>query len=164
MKKTPKPVWIIIFSVAVVLLMSIIVVRNGKTINNFEDCVAAGNPVMESYPRQCRDPLSDRTFTEELEDWQLDTITLMQHESEGYYGCFGCGIDKDGQALCIDPIIEMKPVQETSQRHCDSNFEVIQLIGGDRDEYGCLPAAGYSWNETEQMCVREWTRTYCTTE
>ncbi|MDP2629110.1 MAG: hypothetical protein Q8P45_00190 [Candidatus Harrisonbacteria bacterium] len=24
-------------------------------INSFEDCVAAGNPVMESYPRQCRD-------------------------------------------------------------------------------------------------------------
>ena len=23
-------------------------------VTNFEDCVAAGNPVMESYPRQCR--------------------------------------------------------------------------------------------------------------
>jgi len=23
-------------------------------INSFEECVAAGNPVMESYPRQCR--------------------------------------------------------------------------------------------------------------
>lgn len=29
-------------------------------------------------------------------------------------------------------------------------------IGGERDEYGCLGAAGYSWNETEQSCVREW--------
>ena len=25
-----------------------------KTINNFEECIADGNPVMESYPRQCR--------------------------------------------------------------------------------------------------------------
>lgn len=25
-----------------------------STIDNFEDCTAAGNPVMESYPRQCR--------------------------------------------------------------------------------------------------------------
>ncbi|MCH8014664.1 MAG: hypothetical protein IH823_07820 [Candidatus Dadabacteria bacterium] len=24
-------------------------------INNFEECIAAGNPAMESYPRQCRD-------------------------------------------------------------------------------------------------------------
>ena len=32
---------------------------------NFEECVAAGNPVMESYPRQCRD--GDRNFIEEIE-------------------------------------------------------------------------------------------------
>jgi len=25
-----------------------------SSIDSFEDCVAAGNPVMESYPRQCR--------------------------------------------------------------------------------------------------------------
>jgi len=25
-----------------------------STINNFEECIAAGNPAMESYPRQCR--------------------------------------------------------------------------------------------------------------
>lgn len=31
-------------------------------INSFEDCVAAGNPVMESYPRQCS--ADGKTFTE----------------------------------------------------------------------------------------------------
>ena len=31
-----------------------------------------------------------------------------------------------------------------------------KIIGGQRDEHNCLPAAGYSWNETEQKCVREW--------
>lgn len=25
-------------------------------VTNFEECAAAGNPVMESYPRQCRTP------------------------------------------------------------------------------------------------------------
>ncbi len=25
-----------------------------RTVNSFEECVSAGNPVMESYPRQCR--------------------------------------------------------------------------------------------------------------
>ncbi len=34
-------------------------------INNFEQCVAAGNPVMESYPRQCR--ANDQTFVEQIE-------------------------------------------------------------------------------------------------
>jgi hypothetical protein len=29
-------------------------------------------------------------------------------------------------------------------------------IGGQRDSHGCLGPAGYSWNETEKECVREW--------
>jgi hypothetical protein len=33
-------------------------------INNFEDCIAAGNPAMESYPRQCR--ANGKTFVEEI--------------------------------------------------------------------------------------------------
>jgi len=38
------------------------------TISSFEECVAAGNPVMESYPRQC---IADgKTFVEELTEPQ----------------------------------------------------------------------------------------------
>ncbi len=37
-----------------------------EQINSFEDCVNAGNPVMESYPRQCRTD-SGMTFTEKVE-------------------------------------------------------------------------------------------------
>ena len=33
--------------------------------------------------------------------------------------------------------------------------EVIGPIGGDRNENGCLVAAGYSFNETAGACVRE---------
>ncbi|MBW3013221.1 hypothetical protein KY340_03355 [Candidatus Woesearchaeota archaeon] len=36
-----------------------------QTITNFEECVAAGNPVMESYPRQCAS--NGQTFVEEVE-------------------------------------------------------------------------------------------------
>jgi hypothetical protein len=35
-------------------------------INSFEECAAAGYPVMESYPRQCRTP-DGRHFVEEIE-------------------------------------------------------------------------------------------------
>ena len=35
-------------------------------ITNFQECIDAGNPVMESYPRQCR--AGDRTFTEEIDN------------------------------------------------------------------------------------------------
>ncbi len=35
------------------------------TVSNFDECIAAGNPAMESYPRQCRH--EDQTFTEVIE-------------------------------------------------------------------------------------------------
>lgn len=101
---------------------------SSKPITNFEECVAAGNLVMESYPEKCRDPISDKTFTREIESWKLDGITLMQHSAEGYFGCFGCGSAKDGQpAICIDPIMEMKLVEETAQRYCNEDFEVVEI-------------------------------------
>lgn len=36
-------------------------------IENFEQCAAAGNPVMESYPRKCAIP-SGETFVETVEE------------------------------------------------------------------------------------------------
>ena len=39
----------IIFALSVLLLLTAC-----KPVTNFEECVAAGNPAMESYPRQCR--------------------------------------------------------------------------------------------------------------
>lgn len=31
-----------------------------------------------------------------------------------------------------------------------------QIIGGDKDEYGCLIAAGYSWCQSKEKCIRTW--------
>ncbi len=30
------------------------------------------------------------------------------------------------------------------------------LIGGDKDEHGCIGSAGYTWCEPKQKCLREW--------
>ena len=30
------------------------------------------------------------------------------------------------------------------------------LLGADRDEHGCLPSAGYRWDDDIHRCVREW--------
>lgn len=38
----------------------------------------------------------------------------------------------------------------------DSGSDNDDIIGGQTDDNGCLIAAGYSWNETEQKCVKEW--------
>ena len=31
-----------------------------------------------------------------------------------------------------------------------------KLIGGDKDEYGCIGSAGYSWCDEKQKCIRVW--------
>lgn len=31
-----------------------------------------------------------------------------------------------------------------------------ESIGGEKDEHGCLIAAGYTWCEAKQKCLREW--------
>lgn len=33
---------------------------------SFEDCVGAGNPVMDTYPRQCNDVRTGESFTENI--------------------------------------------------------------------------------------------------
>lgn len=43
-------------------------------VSNFEDCVASGNLVMESYPRQCRD--GDTTYREDIGN-ELEKIDLI---------------------------------------------------------------------------------------
>ncbi len=53
--------------IGVMIFLSGCVEQSGEEIKitNFEECIAAGNPVMESYPRQCMTPEGE-TFTEEI--------------------------------------------------------------------------------------------------
>lgn len=45
-------------------------------INSFEECVSAGYPVLESYPRQCKTP-DGKTFTEDIGN-ELEKVDLIQ--------------------------------------------------------------------------------------
>ncbi|MFA6466674.1 MAG: Gmad2 immunoglobulin-like domain-containing protein [Patescibacteria group bacterium] len=56
-------------------------VNNSKpaTIENFEDCVAAGRPVLESYPRQCISA-SGQILVEDLKDQVVDTSMIKVTE------------------------------------------------------------------------------------
>ena len=45
-------------------------------INSFEECVSAGYPVLESYPRQCKTP-DGKTFTEDIGN-ELEKADLIQ--------------------------------------------------------------------------------------
>ncbi len=47
-----------------------------STINSFEECVSAGYPVLESYPRQCKTP-DGQTFIEDIGD-ELEKFDLIR--------------------------------------------------------------------------------------
>ena len=49
-----------------------------KVVNNFEDCAAVGNPVMESYPRQCQ--YGGKHFTENIGN-ELEKMDLIRLET-----------------------------------------------------------------------------------
>lgn len=50
-------------------------------VSNFEDCIAAGNPAMESYPRQCRH--EGVTYTEEIDTPEDTTATSADEAPPG---------------------------------------------------------------------------------
>lgn len=105
-KITTKNYLVVILLLIIVLLVVFFLAMSKKkenreknnqfNVSNFEECVAAGNPVMESYPRQCRH--GEKSFTE----------------------------------------------------------DIGQIVGGDKDEHGCIGSAGYSWCEPKNECLRVW--------
>ena len=81
-------------------------------VNNFKECVGAGNPIMESYPRKCIH--DNQTFTEIIENFctteNITDICITLYEPV-------CGY----------------PVEKTFTNSCFAcqNSEVIYWVGGE---------------------------------
>ena len=95
---------IVIIAVIVVILVVAIgallvtpekeIVSDTSTITNFEECIAAGNPAMESYPRQCRTP-DGKHFVESIPEQEKPTVCTLQWEPM-------CGVDGETYGnLCM---------------------------------------------------------------
>jgi len=127
MKKTPL---IIILILAIVLLISF-----NQKINSFEDCVSAGYPVMESYPRQCND--GTNSWTEQIIGGDQDEhgCYLMagynwceaKQKCVRYWeeGCENCEVDSDcevcgktGDCNCGCFNKEMMPTSSGGECYC----------------------------------------------
>jgi len=57
---------------------------------------------------------------------------------------------KTNQEQCVDSYQWCEPNQATSAS------STSPVIGGDKDAHGCLIAAGYSWCEVKNKCLRTW--------
>lgn len=71
------PIFIIVVGILVWRLFSALDI---PAATNFNDCVAMGNPVTESYPRQCR-TLEGETFTENTPS-PTATVVILSADSE----------------------------------------------------------------------------------
>ncbi len=89
--------------------------RTVQSINNFEECIAAGNPAMESYPRQCR-TVDEQHFVENIDEPSCDPSY---------------------PDICITPY----PVDLDCDEISHSNFRVIgndpHGFDADKDGIGC---------------------------
>jgi hypothetical protein len=149
--------WTIVL-LSILLAYVLITINNANKIDDFESCIAAGNPAMESYPRQCRDSVNDNTYTEIIEDaWRLDEISLMKHKGTGEYQCFGCTPGLEGLGLCVDPSAEMELVEETESKYCGNQFEVLTYCSDESKMVdACIeiyqPVCG--WSGPEIQCLK----------
>ena len=74
----------ILITVLILILIAIFInwyyqtIKDSATINNFEECTAAGYPIMESYPQQCK--INGQTFVQDIgnELEKLDLIRIDQ--------------------------------------------------------------------------------------
>ncbi len=91
-----------IFVIFIALMIVGIAMNQTKEITNFQECVKAGNPVSESFPRQCQ--AGDKIFVEQiiqvLEDFgskivyvtSYSNISLIEKDCEDRGGFFNqCG-------------------------------------------------------------------------
>ncbi len=91
--------------------------QNGKDVKSFQDCVDAGYPVMESYPRQCSVP-NGESFVEEVDGFEEGEYygSSTNYSCEEHTDCVvaGCnseictGVDEGGMSsICVYPEIPL---------------------------------------------------------
>jgi hypothetical protein len=56
---------IVLVIVALILIGPKLILKKPVAVNSFDECVAAGYPVQESYPEQCKTP-DNKTFVEDI--------------------------------------------------------------------------------------------------
>jgi hypothetical protein len=88
---------------------------NKTQVTNFEECIEAGNPAMESYPRQCRH--ENKTFTEIIEPNvnEDDTVSIDKDDIKDTPAT-------NGKLKAIDCLPE--------QRNADVCIEIYQPVCG----------------------------------
>lgn len=62
---------------------------------------------------------------------------------------------KPGEAMTAQPSVGVSKYLKIDQSGALIEVEK-PVLGGDRDEHGCIGSAGYSWCEAKSKCLRTW--------
>ncbi|MBN2330548.1 MAG: hypothetical protein JXC85_01925 [Candidatus Aenigmarchaeota archaeon] len=100
-----------------------------------------------------------------LRTWEQDCLNLDCDGCVEYCAGLGylsgmCGMTSEAgdlyveKAGCLDCLVADSGCSEAGECNCYCLNETV--IGGDKDEHGCLIAAGYLWCESKRKCLREW--------
>ena len=98
----------------------------------------------------------------QTEGQEFDPIVFVNLENTGSVDWTVADMYPEGTYILTVTSYESVPV--TNPVSVDSEPFTIthqQPIGGQKDAYGCLVAAGYSWCAARQICIRSWEQ-YCT--
>lgn len=128
-----------------VLILFLVIGCTKNAISNFEECAAAGYPVMESYPRQCR--VGDITFVEEINEKNYCTEEQKAAEicTLDYNPVCGDNMKTYGNACSACASGEIDSYVEGE---CNMNIEEAEAIAENSEctEKGTLTGASF-YNE-----------------
>ena len=153
-------------------------------VNSFEDCVSEGNPVLESYPRQCNTP-DGKHFVETLQKncsydnadmkyvskdpEECKTVNVLCIQGmESFSNACGCGCRIYHESSGKVQAFECTPEQKTN---IACTKEYMPVCGfdekGDSDTYGnacvaCTKSEVTSYVKGECKPPKEEQKTFCT--
>jgi len=81
-------------------------------------------------------------------------VKITEYETEGQIYCAITGGTVDMKKnICTRSDKTKCDIDKNFAGNCEKEKK---LLGGDRDEYGCIGSAGYSWCEKKKKCLRPW--------
>ena len=119
-----------------------------EKISSFDECVAAGNPVMESYPRQCR--AGDNLFIEEIAENKAHYCTAEEKAAKICTMDYNpvCGDDMETYGNACGACGKGAAAQSSTHPSCDDRV----VRGSGRG--GCLRAHRHARGRADQPRAR----------
>ena len=131
---------------------------------NIELRIVANEP---GFGRFLENRIEDRFHA--LNRWAVDTQGEGLRNILWQYVDFALAETKQEVLSSVDAWIQIFGLPRSAEQEMIGNETYIPginegrldddapfIVGGDRDEHGCIPSAGYAWNEEAQECQRPW--------